>query len=133
MNNIKIGNAIISAPFFVIGAGFIGGAIWSVVSRLSEGLSWKSNDSFVVGAFVVLLIFGGAFIQFGFNALNKGYSKNSKKIISPIIYYFIGALFIIPGAWSALYGSTNAIVVLVIGIGIVMYGLKISHGLKSGA
>jgi hypothetical protein len=131
MSKHSIKNILISTPFFALGAGFICGALWLVISRLLEGLVWDENDPFVIGAVIFLVIFGGAFAHFGLNALNKGYSKNSKRLISPIFYYLIAALFIVPGAWSAIYGSINALIVLAIGIAIAAYGFKLSNNLKS--
>ena len=131
MSKYSINNILISTPFFVLGAAFIFGAFWSLISRLLEGIVWHENDPYVIGAVIFLLIFGGAFTQFGLNALNKGYSKKSQRLISPIFYYFIAALFIVPGVWSAIYGSINALIVLAIGIAIAAYGFKLSNNLKS--
>jgi hypothetical protein len=131
MSKYSIKNVLISTPFFVLGAAFIFGAFWLLISRLLEGLAWHENDPYVIGAVIFLLIFGGAFTQFGLNALNKGCSKNSKRLISPLFYYFIAALLVVPGAWSAIYGSINALIVLAIGIAIAAYGLKQSNNLKS--
>ena len=130
MSHYRIRNILTSAPFLALGAAFILGALWLLAGRLSEGLAWKDGDGLVAGFLVVMLIFAGAFIQFGLNALTQGHTKkSSKKLISPAFYYVIALFFIVPGAWIALYGSTNALIVIAVGVGIAVYGYKLSRAM----
>ena len=131
MGKYKISRILISSPFFIIGAAFLIGAIWLAIDRLMEGLKLDESDGFFIGAFVVLCIFGGAFISFGKNALQEGHSEKSKPLISPIIYYLLGVLFVIPGVWSFFAGSLQALIVIAIGVGISIYGYGVSKKLKN--
>ena len=103
------------------------------IDRLFGGFEWKENDSFIIGWIVVLTIFGGALIQFGKDALYKGHSEESKPLVGPILYYIIGVLILIPGVWSFLAGSQQALVVSAVGIGSIIYGLRLSHRAKKQA
>ena len=133
MSKFKTSRILVSIPFFIIGAAFLGGAVWLAVDRLLGGLEWKENDGFVVGWLVVLTIFGGALLQFGKDALYKGHSEASKPLVGPVLYYIVGVLILVPGVWSFLVGSQQALMVSAIGVGSIGYGVRLSLRAKKQA
>ncbi|MEZ9138752.1 MULTISPECIES: hypothetical protein [unclassified Shewanella] len=130
MNKLKTSRVIIAIPFFIIGTGSVVSAFWLVIGRLLEGMMWKEDDSFVIGAMVVLILFGSSFISFGKDALYKGHSKKSKRLIGPTIFYAIGVIILIPGVWSFFAGSQQALIISLLGIASIIYGLRLSHKVK---
>ena len=133
MEKFKTSRIFVATPFFLVGAGFLCGAAWLGIDRLFGGFEWKENDSFIIGWLIALVIFGGAMLQFGKDALYKGHSKDFKPLVGPIIYYIIGVLFIVLGIWSFLAGSQQALMVAAVGIASVIFGVKLSIRAKKSA
>ena len=126
MSKFKTSRILASVPFFVIGAAFLVGAAWLGIGRLLEGLEWKQYDGLIVGWVVVLVIFGGAMLEFGKDALYKGHSEKTKPLIGPVLYYVVGVLILIPGVWSFVAGSPQALLVSAVGLGSIIYGIRLS-------
>lgn len=133
MSKFKPSRILISIPFFIIGFGFLGGAIWLGINRLLGAFEWQKEDGLIVGWVVVLTIFGGAFLQFGKDALYKGHSEKSKPLVGPVLYYIIGALILVPGVWSYLAGAHQALMISGVGVVSIIYGLRLSRRTKKHA
>lgn len=130
MRKFKTSRVLVAIPFFLVGAAFLGGAAWLGIDRLFGGFEWKDNDGFIVGWVIALVIFGGALLQFGKDALHKGHSEESKPLVGPVLYYIIGVLILIPGVWSFLAGSQQALMVSAFGVGSIIYGIRLSLRVK---
>ena len=126
MNSFKTSRILVALPFFLVGAFFLGGAIWLAIERLLAGLVWDESDGFTIGAIIVLVIFGGAMLQFARNALFEGYAKESKPLIGPVLYYIIGVFILVPGLWSYFEGSSRAFLVAAVGAASIGYGINLS-------
>jgi hypothetical protein len=130
MSKFKTSRILASIPFLLIGSSFLIGSIWLGIDRLLGGFEWKENDGFIVGWIIALIIFGGAFLQFGKDALYKGHSEKSSPLVGPKLYYIIGVLILIPGIWSFIAGSQQALMIVAFGLGSIIYGAKLSMRLK---
>jgi hypothetical protein len=126
MSKFKTSRILVAIPFFLIGTAFLSGASWLGIDRLFGGFEWKEGDGFIVGWVVALVIFAGALLQFGKDALYKGHSEESKPLVGPVLYYIAGILILIPGVWSFLAGSQQALLVSAIGVGSIIYGIRLS-------
>ena len=126
MSSFKKSRIVVAVPFFLVGFCFLAGAIWLAVDRLMEGFEWLDSDSFTIGWLIVLVIFGGALLQFGKNALHEGHSEKSKPLIGPALYFLVGVLIIVPGLWSFIEGSSQALLVAAVGAASLGYGIRLS-------